>query len=246
MIVTTTGEIAGRRTVRTLGLVRANTIRARHLGKDIMAALRTLVGGEVGEYTKLLAEAREQALDRMVEEARQLGANAIVEVRFATAPIMAGAAELLAFGTAVVVEERAADQAEHRTPLEPDPIVESQQVPSRTSMTRRTPSLRQVLGHPQELLRERFDSVTCARCEAAELARFEQAVGVNRGELPEHPGAPRVIERTREVVVTALKPAEELEVPLVRTSRGVSPKALRLVENALTEPLQSDLAKLAE
>ncbi len=105
MIVVTTGEIAGRRTVRTLGLVRGNTIRARHLGRDIMAALRTLVGGEISEYTKLLAEAREQALDRMVDEARELGANAVVEIRFATAPVMAGAAELLAFGTAVVVED---------------------------------------------------------------------------------------------------------------------------------------------
>ena len=105
MIVVTAGEIVGRRTIRTLGLVRGNTIRARHVGKDIMAALRTLVGGEVSEYTKLLAEAREQALDRMVAEARELGANAVIEVRFMTAPVMAGAAELLAFGTAVVVEE---------------------------------------------------------------------------------------------------------------------------------------------
>jgi uncharacterized protein YbjQ (UPF0145 family) len=105
MIVTTTGEISGARIVRSLGIVRGNTIRARHIGRDIIAGLRTIVGGEVSEYTKLLAEAREQALDRMVEEARALGANAVVEVRFSTSEVMTGAAELLAYGTAVVVEE---------------------------------------------------------------------------------------------------------------------------------------------
>ena len=105
MIVTTTGEISGKQIVRTLGIVRGNTIRARHLGRDIMAGLRTIVGGEVSEYTKLLAEAREQALDRMVEEARGLGANAVIEVRFSTSEVMTGAAELLAYGTAVVVED---------------------------------------------------------------------------------------------------------------------------------------------
>lgn len=105
MIVTTTGAISGKRIVRTLGIVRGNTIRARHVGRDIMAGLRTIVGGEVSEYTKLLAEAREQALDRMVEEARGLGGNAVIEVRFSTSQVMSGAAELLAYGTAVVVEE---------------------------------------------------------------------------------------------------------------------------------------------
>jgi uncharacterized protein YbjQ (UPF0145 family) len=104
VIVVTTGEIAGKRIVRTLGLVRGNTIRARHIGRDVMAGLRNLVGGEVSEYTKLMGEAREQAIDRMVEEARSLGANAVVDVRFTTAMVMQGAAELLAFGTAVVVE----------------------------------------------------------------------------------------------------------------------------------------------
>lgn len=104
MIVVTSGGIAGRRVVRTLGLVRGNTIRARHIGRDIMAGLRNIVGGEVTEYTKLLAESREQALDRMVEEARGLGANAILDVRFTTSMVMQGAAELLAYGTAVVVE----------------------------------------------------------------------------------------------------------------------------------------------
>ena len=93
------------RIVRTLGLVRGNTIRARHLGRDILALFRNIIGGEVSDYTKLLAEAREQALDRMLEEANGLGANAILEVRFSTSMVMGGAAELLAFGTAVVVED---------------------------------------------------------------------------------------------------------------------------------------------
>ena len=105
MIVVTTDSVEGKRVVRTLGLVRGNTIRARHLGKDIMAALRGIVGGEVSEYTKLMAESREQALDRMVEEARGIGANAILSARFQTSMVMQGAAELLAFGTAVVVED---------------------------------------------------------------------------------------------------------------------------------------------
>ena len=105
MIVVTSPDIAGKKVVRTLGLVRGNTIRARHVGKDILAAFRNLVGGEIHEYGKLLAEAREQALDRMVDEAEQLGANAITSVRFATSVVMGGAAEMLAYGTAVVVED---------------------------------------------------------------------------------------------------------------------------------------------
>jgi uncharacterized protein YbjQ (UPF0145 family) len=104
MIVVTTPTISGRRIVRTLGLVRGTTIRARHIGRDITAALRNIVGGEIPEYTKLLAEAREQAVDRMVEEAQLLGADAIVQVRFQTAMVMTGAAELLCYGTAVVTE----------------------------------------------------------------------------------------------------------------------------------------------
>jgi uncharacterized protein YbjQ (UPF0145 family) len=105
MIVVTDNKIAGMRIVRTLGLVRGNTIRARHLGKDLLAVMRNVVGGEVSEYTKMLAESREQALDRMVDEAEELGANAVVGTRFATSMLMQGAAELLAYGTAVVVEE---------------------------------------------------------------------------------------------------------------------------------------------
>jgi len=103
--VTTTNSIAGKRITKTLGLVRGNTIRARHIGRDILAGLRNIVGGEIHEYTKLIAESREQALDRMVEDGAKLGANAIVEVRFTTSVLAAGAAELLAFGTAVVVED---------------------------------------------------------------------------------------------------------------------------------------------
>jgi uncharacterized protein YbjQ (UPF0145 family) len=91
--------------VRTLGLARGNTVRARHIGRDILAQLRNVVGGEVQEYTKLLAESREQALDRMVEEARGLGANAVIGVRFVTSMVAQGMAELLAYGTAVVVED---------------------------------------------------------------------------------------------------------------------------------------------
>ena len=104
MIITTSENVAGQRIVRTVGLVRGNTIRARHLGKDIMAGFRGMVGGEIGEYTKLMGESREQAVDRMAAEAEALGANAIVMTRFSTSQVMSGAAELLAYGTAVVVE----------------------------------------------------------------------------------------------------------------------------------------------
>lgn len=105
MIVVTTEEITGKKVVRTLGLVRGNTIRARHVGKDVMAMFRNIVGGEIGEYTKMMGEAREQSLDRMVEEAKELDANAIIGVRFMTSMLMQGAAELLAYGTAVVIED---------------------------------------------------------------------------------------------------------------------------------------------
>jgi len=105
MIVVSSETITGKRIVRTLGLVRGNTIRARHVGKDIMAAFRNLVGGEVSEYTKMMAESREQALDRLVEEAEELNADAVVSLRFVTSMVMQGAAELLAYGTAVVVED---------------------------------------------------------------------------------------------------------------------------------------------
>lgn len=103
--VTTSPQITGKRVVRTLGLVRGNTIRARHIGKDIMAGLRSLVGGEVDEYGKLLAESREQALDRMLLQAEDLGANAVIGLQFQTSVVMEGAAEMMAFGTAVVVSD---------------------------------------------------------------------------------------------------------------------------------------------
>jgi uncharacterized protein YbjQ (UPF0145 family) len=104
MILVTTEEIPGKSIVKTLGLVRGNTIRARHVGRDISAALKNLVGGEIRDYTKMMAESREQSIDRMVEEAESLGANAIVGVRFTTSMIMQSASEILAFGTAVVVD----------------------------------------------------------------------------------------------------------------------------------------------
>jgi uncharacterized protein YbjQ (UPF0145 family) len=104
MIIVTSETVANHRIVKTLGLVRGNTVRARHVGKDILAGLRNIVGGEIHEYSKLMAESREQTLDRMVAEAEQLGANAIVTARFTTSVMMGGAAELLAIGTAVVIE----------------------------------------------------------------------------------------------------------------------------------------------
>jgi len=104
MIVVTTDTISGKKIVKTFGLARGNTIRARHIGHDIMAGFRNVVGGEITDYTKMLAESREQALDRMKEEAEKLGANAIVGMKFVTSVVMGGAAELLAYGTAVIVE----------------------------------------------------------------------------------------------------------------------------------------------
>ncbi len=101
MILSTTDSVPGREVVETLGLVRGNTIRARHLGKDIMAVLRNVVGGEIAEYTKLMSESREQAMDRMVQRAEELGADAIVAIRFTTSMIMSQAAEILVYGTAV-------------------------------------------------------------------------------------------------------------------------------------------------
>ncbi len=111
MIISTTEKIEGREIVRVLGLVRGNTIRARHIGKDIMAGLRGVVGGEVSEYTKLFAESREQSIDRMVQEAEELGADAVVGMRFATSMVMSTAAELLAYGTAIILDEPGAENA---------------------------------------------------------------------------------------------------------------------------------------
>ena len=101
MIISTVENVPGREIAEILGVVRGNTIRARHIGRDIMAGLRNIVGGEIGEYTKLMGESREQALDRMLAQAEALGADAVIGVRFATSMVMTQAAEILAFGTAV-------------------------------------------------------------------------------------------------------------------------------------------------
>lgn len=105
MILTPAAQVAGRRVVRTIGLVRGNTIRARHVGKDILAALKNLVGGEIEEYTKMMAEAREQAIDRMIAEAERLGANAVLDVRFSTSYMMGAASEIMVYGNAVELED---------------------------------------------------------------------------------------------------------------------------------------------
>ena len=105
MLIVTIFEVPNKRIVETLGIVKGNTIRARHIGKDIMAGLRGVVGGELHEYTKLLAESREQAIDRMVEDAEALGANAIVGMSFTTSVMAQGSAELMAYGTAVIIED---------------------------------------------------------------------------------------------------------------------------------------------
>ncbi len=104
MIVCSSSNVAGKQIKQTFGIVKGNTIRARNIGKDILAAFKNIIGGEIEEYTKLMAEAREQALDRMIAQAKELGANAIVDVRFSTSYIMQNAAEILVYGTAVFVE----------------------------------------------------------------------------------------------------------------------------------------------
>ncbi len=103
MILTTSNNIPGREIKEALGLAKGNTVRAKHIGKDILAGLRNIVGGEIKEYTEALSEAREIALKRMTEEAEKLGADAIVGIRFTTSQIMGGAAELLVYGTAVKI-----------------------------------------------------------------------------------------------------------------------------------------------
>ena len=104
MIVVTTDRIEGRRLVRTLGVVKGNTVRARDVGTDLIAFLKNLVGGEVQEYTEVIAQAREQALDRMVSNAEAMGANGVVGLRFSTSYVTRGTAEIMAYGTAVVLE----------------------------------------------------------------------------------------------------------------------------------------------
>ena len=105
MFLVTTEIVEGRKIDEVLGLVRGNTIRARHLGRDVMAGLRNIVGGEIKEYTRMLSQARDEALSRMVKGAENLGANAVVGLRFTTSQTMSGAAEILAYGTAVQLKE---------------------------------------------------------------------------------------------------------------------------------------------
>ncbi|MCS7193069.1 MAG: YbjQ family protein [Armatimonadetes bacterium] len=105
MIVVTMPEVPGYRIVKVLGVVKGSTVRAKHIGKDILAGLRQIVGGEIKEYTEMLSEARAEAERRMIEEAEKLGANAIINVRYTTSGVMQNAAEILAYGTAVVVEQ---------------------------------------------------------------------------------------------------------------------------------------------
>lgn len=104
MIIVTTADVPGSTVIEAVGLVRGSSIRGRHLGRDVIAWLRNIAGGEIHEYTKMLAEAREQAVDRMIEEAQALGADAIVCVRFQTSMVVSGAAEMLCYGTAVKLE----------------------------------------------------------------------------------------------------------------------------------------------
>lgn len=101
MIFVTTEEIQGKEILETLGTVRGSTVRARNIGRDIFAGLKNIVGGEISEYTELLAQAREQAIQRMLQDAQKMGADAVVNVRFNTSQVMQGAAEMLAYGTAV-------------------------------------------------------------------------------------------------------------------------------------------------
>jgi len=105
MILSSTHEVAGKKITKSHGLVKGNTIRARNLGRDIVAALKNLVGGEIEEYTKLMGQSREQAIDRMIASAEEKGANAVIGVRFSTSYIMQGAAEIMVYGTAVSVED---------------------------------------------------------------------------------------------------------------------------------------------
>lgn len=104
MMVSNLEIVPGRRVVKHLGLVQGSTVRAKHVGKDLLASLKNIVGGELKSYTDLLLEARKEATERMVDQAESVGANAVLNVRFSTSSITQGAAELLAYGTAVVLE----------------------------------------------------------------------------------------------------------------------------------------------
>ncbi|MFH1306130.1 MAG: YbjQ family protein [Candidatus Micrarchaeota archaeon] len=104
MIITTTDFVAGKKVKEVMGIVRGNTIRARHVGHDILAGLQQIIGGELQSYTKMLTDTRNQATERMVAEAEKLGADAVINVRYASSDIMPGAAEILAYGTAVKLD----------------------------------------------------------------------------------------------------------------------------------------------
>ncbi len=104
MIITTSGRVEGKEIIKTVGLVNGSTIQARHVGKDIRAGLKSLVGGEITDYTQMMVDARKEALQRMVEDAEEKGANAVISMRFATSMIMQSASEVLAYGTAVVLK----------------------------------------------------------------------------------------------------------------------------------------------
>ena len=106
MMLTTTQDFPDKKIIKTIGLVKGNTIRARNIGRDIIAALKNLVGGEIEEYTKLLAQSREQALDRMISSTEELGANAIIGIQFSTSYVMQSAAEIMVYGTAVIIEDK--------------------------------------------------------------------------------------------------------------------------------------------
>lgn len=105
MILVTTPTITNKEIIETLGIARGSTVRARNVGQDIFAGLKNLIGGEISEYTKLQAQSREQALQRMQEDAQQLGANAVVNVRLTTSMVMQGCSEILAYGTAVIIKK---------------------------------------------------------------------------------------------------------------------------------------------
>ena len=109
MIVVNTETVPGMRVVRLLGLVQGNTVRAKHVGRDIAASLKNIVGGELRGYTELLTEARREAIARMLDQARQLRANAVLNVRFSTSAVTSGAAELYAYGTAAILEPETAE-----------------------------------------------------------------------------------------------------------------------------------------
>ncbi|MBW6470791.1 MAG: YbjQ family protein [Methanosarcinaceae archaeon] len=106
MMIVNTDYIAGKEITQTLGMARGSTIQAKNIGKDIMAVLRNIVGGELTEYSKMLEDAREKAINRMVDDAERMGADAVINVRFMTAMVMAGSAEILAYGTAVKLSDK--------------------------------------------------------------------------------------------------------------------------------------------